>query len=117
MENAQTNGNGTTNGKAEKQPTILVSHVERFGKRDKPAAQKDIDAKLKEYLKVNDELAEIQSKVSDLMAKRTSLTCDIVALRGTSRIMTKTRGVGQITARGDSAWIAFGKVDGAVSDV
>ncbi len=101
----QTNGNGVT--AKVKEPTCLEASLAIFKTRKGPAAAKEVLAATQNYMKVQDEIDGLQSKIDELKIKRTEATKSLVALRGPSRMNTKSRGVGNITGRSDSAWIAF----------
>ena len=103
-----TNGNGTTT--ATPKTSILDAAKEKFEARikaNKPANPKELKGALEAYFKADDELKALNAKIDELSAKRTQATLNIVELRGAGRLDSKTRGTGQITARGDAAWILF----------
>lgn len=110
--------NGQTNGATEKvKSTFLDLAKETFEKRKAPAKDAEIVAVLTKYFKADDEVQALQKKLDEAKLKRTETCKEVVALRGMTRIKTKTRGIGQIINRGESAWINFGSVEGEALDL
>jgi hypothetical protein len=107
MNEPQTQTNGTQAAAKVKEPTCLEPSLALFKARKNPATTKEILAATQAYMKVQDEMDKAQAVVDELKIKRTAATQSLVALRGPSRMNTKSRGVGNITGRADTAWIAF----------
>lgn len=100
------NGTNGTQAAAPK-TSILDAAKATFEARKTPAKPAELKGALEAYFKADDEIKALQDKMAALSAARTQATLSLVALRGTGRLDSKTRGTGQITARGDGAWILF----------
>jgi hypothetical protein len=105
------NTNGSAQTPAEDKISALDGARKRFDAREKPASEKDIKAAFNAYFTTDSEIAALQDKLKDLMAKRTEQCKEIVALRGSGQINIKDKGVGRFMARGDSTWITFPSAD------
>lgn len=117
MANAQTNGTNGNGEVAKKKTSILDAPKLVFEARKSAAKPAELKGALEAYFKVDDEIQALNEKLDQLKAKRTKATIDIVELRGTGRLDTKTRGTGQITANGPGAWILFMTATGETIDV
>lgn len=101
-----TNGNGAAVTKV-KEPTCLDKAKEIFASRKAPASTTDVTKALKEYMSIQDEMDKLTEQAEALKVKRTAATQKLVELRGSTRVNSKTRGVGNVMARSDSAWLSF----------
>lgn len=102
----------TEAGEKETVPSIVLDGAkERFAKRDKPAPEKDVKAAFIAYFKTDDEIHQLQEKITELNLKRTEQTKEIVTLRGPSQVNIGGRGIGRVMSRAESAWITFPRAD------
>lgn len=105
MSEPQTETNGTAT--VEKSNALKAS-IAAFEARKEPAKPEEISKALAGYLKIDDEIRDLQDQIEKKKVARTEATKKLVSLRGMGRIKSKAKCVpGQIIARGENAWIAF----------